>query len=217
MNVETIISEPIREYRLAEGEAVRRKVKEVLETVGINQQDMRKYPHEFSGGQRQRIVIARALAANPKLIVCDEPVSALDVSVQAQILNLMRSLQKELGVSYLFIAHGMPVVKHISHRIGVMYLGKLVETADSVEIFRNSLHPYTQALMSAVPVPDPHLKRERIPLEGEVPNLMNPPRGCLFGNRCRFCTARCREEAPKLVEVSPGHHVACHLINAAGV
>lgn len=212
MNVEAIISEPFREYKLAQGNEVKQQVRNILEMVGINQQDMKKYPHEFSGGQRQRIVIARALAAKPKLIVCDEPVSALDVSVQAQILNLMRSLQKELGIAYLFIAHGMPVVRHISHKVGVMYLGKLVEVSPSKELFSHSLHPYTQALLSAVPLPDPTQRQQRIVLSGEVPNLINPPNGCLFSNRCRYCTQLCKECAPELKEVTPNHWVACHKI-----
>ena len=157
-------------------------------------------------------MIARALSVSPKLVVCDEPVSALDVSVQAQILNLMQDLQEDMGVSYLFIAHGMPVVQHISHQVGVMYLGNLVEIASSNEIFENCLHPYTQALMSAIPNPNPDQRAERIIVKGEVPSLVNPPPGCLFSNRCRYCTGHCREEAPKLREVSPGHFVACHMV-----
>lgn len=214
MRIEDIIAEPIREHRLATSKVeCRSMVEDILIKVGINCKEMSKYPHEFSGGQRQRIVIARALAARPKLIVCDEPVSSLDVSVQAQILNLMSDLQNELGVSYLFIAHGMPVVQHISHRIGVMYLGKLVEIADSLEIFRNPLHPYTKALMSAIPIPDPTVVKNRILLKGEVPSLFNKPEGCLFANRCQNYTDKCRNTQPKLKEVLPGHQVACYLFD----
>lgn len=211
MTIEDIISEPLREHKIARGAECLRRVRDILATVGLSSLEMRKYPHEFSGGQRQRIAIARALAVNPRLIVCDEPVSALDVSVQAQILNLLKSLQKELGVGYLFIAHSMPVVQHISHRVGVMYLGKLVEVADSSQIFTNCLHPYTKALMSAIPTPDPKADKKRIILKGEVPNLMNPPPGCLFSNRCQYCTQLCKDTAPELKEVKPGHYVACHL------
>lgn len=214
MRIEDIIAEPIREHKLAATKTeCHSMVEDLLNKVGINSKEMSKYPHEFSGGQRQRIAIARALAAKPKLIVCDEPVSALDVSVQAQILNLMSDLQKELGVSYLFIAHGMPVVQHISHRVGVMYLGKLVETADSIEIFRNSLHPYTKALMSAIPIPDPTVEKNRILLKGEVPSLVNKPEGCLFAIRCPHCTEKCRKVQPDLKEMTPGHQVACHLFD----
>lgn len=211
MRICDIIAEPIKEHKLARGADCRRMVEELLGKVGINRREMAKYPHEFSGGQRQRIAIARALAVQPRLIVCDEPVSALDVSVQAQILNLMRDLQQELKVSFLFIAHGMPVVQHISHRVGVMYLGHLVETADSIEIFKHSAHPYTKALMSAIPVPDPTAHKQRILLSGEVPSLVDVPKGCLFANRCTHCTAHCRQEAPALREIAPGHRVACHL------
>lgn len=212
MRISDIIAEPIREHKLAQGAGLRSMVEDLLKKVGIDSREMSKYPHEFSGGQRQRIAIARALAAQPKLIVCDEPVSALDVSVQAQILNLMSDLQKEYGISYLFIAHGMPVVQHISHRVGVMYLGHIVETADSLEIFRNSLHPYTKALMSAIPIPNPAIKKARKLIKGEVPNLINSPKGCLFAGRCEHCMKKCHEISPSLLTVAPGHQVACHLL-----
>ena len=213
MTVRALIAEPLQEHKLVSSRAeCTERVKEILHTVGLNARDIEKYPHEFSGGQRQRIMIARALAVSPKVVVCDEPVSALDVSVQAQILNLMQDLQEKMGVSYLFIAHGMPVVQHISHRVGVMYLGNLVEVASSEEIFANCLHPYTQALMAAIPNPDPDARAKRMIVKGEVPNLINPPPGCLFSNRCPHCTQQCRECAPQLREVAPGHQVACHLV-----
>ncbi len=213
MTVRRLIAEPLVEHKLVSSKAeCEERVKEFLNTVGLSSRDIEKYPHEFSGGQRQRIMIARALAVSPKIVVCDEPVSALDVSVQAQILNLMQDLQEKTGVSYLFIAHGMPVVQHISHRVGVMYLGKLVEVATSEEIFDNSLHPYTKALMGAIPNPDPDARSRRTIVKGEVPSLLNPPAGCLFASRCPYCTDKCREQAPVLREVAPGHEVACHLI-----
>lgn len=212
MNVETIIGEPIREYGLASGKDVRRRVMEILELVGFHESDLEKYPHEFSGGQRQRIVIARALSVRPKLVVCDEPVSALDVSVQAQILNLMKKIQQEMNVAYLFIAHGMPVVKHISDTVGVMYLGKLVEVSGAGSIFSHAVHPYTKALMQAIPVPDPTVRTERKTIRGEIPSLLETPRGCLFAGRCEHCEKRCLNEAPLLREVGPGHMAACHLV-----
>jgi len=213
MTVRKLIAEPLMEHKLVSSKAeCEERVKEFLHTVGLSSRDIEKYPHEFSGGQRQRIMIARALAVSPKIVVCDEPVSALDVSVQAQILNLMQDLQEKTGVSYLFIAHGMPVVQHISHRVGVMYLGKLVEVATSEEIFDNSLHPYTKALMGAIPNPDPAARAKRTIVKGEVPSLLNPPAGCLFASRCPYCTEKCREQEPQLREAAPGHEVACHLI-----
>lgn len=213
MTVKTLISEPMIEYRLLDGEkTAAERVAEILLTVGLNPQDMHKYPHEFSGGQRQRIMIARALALEPKIIVCDEPVSALDVSVQAQILNLMQDLQDQMGVSYLFIAHGMPVVQHISKRVGVMYLGHLVEVADSDEIFNHCAHPYTKALISAIPNPDPDNANNFNIVRGEVPSLINPPAGCLFSNRCPYCTDICRQQMPQLREIAPGHQIACHCV-----
>jgi oligopeptide/dipeptide ABC transporter ATP-binding protein len=179
--------------------------------VGLEGYHARRYPHEFSGGQRQRIGIARALALRPKFIICDEPVSALDVSIQSQVLNILKDLQKEFGLTYLFIAHNLSVVKHISDRIAVMYLGKMVELTTRDDLFRNCLHPYTRALMSAIPVPDPHLKRERIILKGDVPSPLNPPKGCRFHPRCPVAVERCSQEEPPFVEVRPDHWAACHL------
>lgn len=210
MTVKTLISEPMLEYGMIDKAECTDKVAQILKTVGLNPKDMEKYPHEFSGGQRQRIMVARALSLEPKLIVCDEPVSALDVSVQAQILNLMQDLQGKLGVSYLFIAHGMPVVQHVSKRVGVMYLGKLVEVADSGEIFRHCVHPYTRALLSAIPNPDPDNPNDFNIVKGEVPDLVNTPPGCLFSNRCLYCQAKCRESVPELRQIDNGHFVACH-------
>lgn len=210
MTVRDIIAEPLYKHHICPRAEVDAQVKKLLSVVGLSAKEMSKYPHEFSGGQRQRIVIARALSVQPKLIVCDEPVSALDVSVQAQILNLMDDIQKEFGTSYLFIAHGIPVVQHISSRIAVMYMGKLVEIAPSENFFLNSLHPYTKALVSAVPIPDPELRREIQPITGELPSLIHVPAGCRFHTRCPYADARCRTEEPPLVEVQPGHFCACH-------
>ena len=214
MTIEDIITEPLREHKIVPRSDCKDRAKEILETVGINSMEMKKYPHEFSGGQRQRIAIARALTVNPKVIVCDEPVSALDVSIQAQILNLMKKLQNELGVSYLFIAHGMPVVQHISHRVGVMYLGRMVEVTDSAQIFENGLHPYTKALMSSIPTTDPEKRTKRIILEGEIQSQYGEQKGCNFSNRCPECMEICKEVNPELVEVVPGHCVACHKFNS---
>jgi oligopeptide/dipeptide ABC transporter ATP-binding protein len=186
------------------------RVREVLSKVGLHPSHMERFPHEFSGGQRQRIGIARALVMNPKLIVCDEPVSALDVSIQAQVLNLLRNLQQEFGLTYLFIAHNLSVVEHISNRVGVMYLGKMVELAERMELFRHPLHPYTKALISAIPIPNPAIRRERIILQGDVPSPINPPKGCRFHPRCWMARDICREVEPVFEEKAPGHWSACH-------
>lgn len=211
MTVGDIIGEPLEIHGLATGRNKLIRAGELLELVGLSNKDISKFPHQFSGGQRQRIGIARALATDPELLICDEAVSALDVSVQAQILNLLRKLQNELGLSYLFISHDLNVVKYISDRICVMYLGKIVEVADSDELFNNPKHPYTQALLSSVPVPDPTVSKERILLKGEVPNPANPPSGCSFHTRCQFATEECKTKAPQLKKVESGHEVSCHL------
>ena len=215
MTVGELFMEPLRKHRCGSGQEIRKQAAQMLETVRLSQRDAGKYPHEFSGGQRQRIAIGRALILRPKLIVCDDPVSALDVSVQAQILNLLKDLQEQYGVSYLFIAHGMAAVKHISSRVGVMYLGKLVEVAPSDEIFERCMHPYTRALMSSIPIPDPFYEKKRIVLRGEVPNPIDPPSGCKFHTRCERACERCKTEEPALREITPGHFAACHFAGEA--
>jgi peptide/nickel transport system ATP-binding protein len=210
MNLEQIVGEPLRNFKVAEGKELRDRVATLLEIVGLRPEYMSRYPHAFSGGQRQRIGIARALALNPQLIICDEPVSALDVSIQAQILNLLQSLQAQLHLTYLFISHDLSVVRHLSHRVAVMYIGKIVELADTEELFRNIRHPYTEALLSSAPIPDPRAKRKRIQLIGEVADPANPPAGCYFHPRCQYVQERCRTETPLLREIKPGHWSACH-------
>jgi len=215
MKVGQIIEEPLTIHRIGNRAARRDRVGELLRLVGLEPEHASRYPHEFSGGQRQRIGIARALALDPKFIVCDEPVSALDVSVQAQVVNLLQDLQEQLGLTYLFISHGLSVVEHISTRVGIMYLGKLVEVASSAEIFHNPLHPYTRALLSAIPIPDPELSQQRLPLKGDIPTAIEPPSGCRFRTRCPIAEARCADEEPELVETSPGHFVACMVVAPA--
>jgi peptide/nickel transport system ATP-binding protein len=213
MMVGNLVSEPIRNYSKRTDADLKSEVLELLTKVGLPEDAYYKYPHEFSGGQRQRIGIARALALKPKLIIADEPVSALDVSVQSQVLNLLKELQEEFDLTFLFIAHDLSVVKHMSDRIGVMYLGGIVEIAEKKSIYAEPLHPYTQALISAIPEPDPRKKKERIILEGDVPSPINPPSGCTFHPRCRHATEECQQVKPSLKEVKPGHRVACHLYN----
>jgi oligopeptide transport system ATP-binding protein len=213
MTVQDIIGEPLDIHGLAKGNARRDRIFSLLSMVGLSREQANRYPHEFSGGQRQRIGIARALAVQPDLIICDEPISALDVSIQAQIVNMLEDLQKELGLTYLFIAHDLSMVKHISDNVGVMYLGKLIELADRDELYDNPKHPYTKALLSAVPVADPRVSRSksRIILEGDVPSPINPPSGCRFRTRCAYAMPKCAEVEPELREVAPGHMCACHL------
>jgi oligopeptide/dipeptide ABC transporter ATP-binding protein len=204
-----MLAEVLRIHKIAEGQAAQARIRYLLEVVGLFPEHANRYPHEFSGGQRQRIGIARALSVDPKFIVCDEPVSALDVSVQAQVINLLQDLQKEFDLTFLFIAHDLAVVEHISDRVAVMYLGKLMEMADSEELYENPLHPYTRALLAAIPVPVPNARRERIELEGDVPSPANPPSGCPFHPRCPIATAECAEVIPEFRDVGGGHYVAC--------
>jgi oligopeptide/dipeptide ABC transporter ATP-binding protein len=212
MTVGAMLGEPLMLHGLARSEAARRaRVGELLELVGLRPDHARRYPHEFSGGQRQRLAIARALAVEPRLIVADEPVSALDVSIQAQVINLLQDLQRERQLSYLFISHNLAVVEHISHHIAVMYLGRIVEYADTRSIFTRPQHPYTEALLSAVPVPDPAIRRKKLVLQGDVPSPVRPPPGCHFHTRCPYAVDRCRVESPPLREIAPGHQVSCHL------
>lgn len=210
MTLEQIVGEPLRNYGIVEGEAKRERVAELLRLVGLRPEYMSRYPHAFSGGQRQRIGIARALALNPQLIICDEPVSALDVSIRAQILNLLKDLQQQFQLTYLFISHDLSVVRHLCDRVVVMYVGKIVEIAETEELFTHIQHPYTQALLSSAPTPDPRAKRSRIVLKGEVANPANPPSGCYFHPRCQYAKDRCKVEAPALRETRPGHWAACH-------
>jgi oligopeptide transport system ATP-binding protein len=212
MTCADIIGEAMDIHKLGSGKARMDRIYELLDMVGLLPEHASRFPHEFSGGQRQRIGIARALAVEPKFIVCDEPISALDVSIQAQVVNLMEDLQQRLGLAYLFVAHDLSMVKHISRRVAVMYLGRIVEVAASEELYHRPLHPYTHALLSAVPIPDPHVEggRQRIILEGDPPSPVNPPSGCRFRTRCPYAQEKCKEEDPKLVEVTGGHQVACH-------
>jgi len=213
MLVGNIIGEGLDIHNILKGEERQKRIYELLELVGLNREHANRFPHEFSGGQRQRIGIARALALNPDFIVCDEPISALDVSVQAQVVNLLQDLQKQYGLTYLFIAHDLSMVRYISDRVAVMYLGAVAELAESDDLYENPMHPYTKALLSAIPIPDPDLQKSkiRIPLEGEVPSPINPLPGCKFIERCPHATERCRSERPELKEVKPGHFVACHI------
>ena len=211
--IEKILEEPLIVHGIGDQAERKKRVREYLELVGLSGYHAKRYPHQFSGGQRQRIGIARALMTNPKLIIADEPVSALDVSIQAQVLNLMQRLQKDFNLTYIFIAHDLGVVRHISNRVGVMYLGKMVELAASEDVYAEPLHPYTQALLSAVPVPDPDFTKEQIFLKGDIPSPANPPTGCTFHTRCPYATEICKQQIPQFIEAKPGHYVACHLVS----
>jgi oligopeptide/dipeptide ABC transporter ATP-binding protein len=211
MRAGDIVGEPLKIHGSFSKTARREQVAQLFDRVGLRRAQMDNYPHQFSGGQRQRIGVARALALNPKLIICDEPVSALDVSIQAQVINLLMDLQRDMQLSYLFISHNLAVVEHISHRIAVMYLGRIVEYTDKTTLFTKPLHPYTEALLAAVPVPDPAIKRVKRVVQGDVPSPLKPPSGCHFHTRCPYVMARCKSEPPVLREVEPGHQVACHL------
>ena len=214
MTVGDIVGEALDIHKLMRGKEREERIQYLLQKVGLSSEHASRYPHEFSGGQRQRIGIARALAVQPEFIVCDEPISALDVSIQAQVVNMLEDLQNDLGLTYLFIAHDLSMVKHISNKVGVMYLGKLMEFAESSELYTHPVHPYTQALLSAIPIPDPDegAKKKRIILEGEIPSPINPPEGCRFKGRCRYAKDICKEETPVLKDIGNGHMAACHLL-----